>query len=103
MKSKDDGLAWSDNLWTGPDSLQFRDIHGLGQSKAVAMSIGTGESSQIFLTADGGASWTRSYVMTHPEGFLDCIDFWDDMTGVAYGDSFDGYPFILRTVDGGAS
>lgn len=103
LKSKDDGRTWSKNLWTGPDSLQFRDIHGLRGNKAVAMSIGSGQASQMFLTTDGGASWTRSYVMTHPDGFLDCIDFWDDLMGVAYGDSFDGYPFILRTVDGGAS
>ncbi len=103
MKSNDEGLTWTDNLWTGPDSLQFRDIQGLTEGKAVAMSIGTGEASQIFLTADGGKSWIRSYVMTHPDGFLDCIDFWDDQRGVAYGDSFDGYPFILRTTDGGRS
>lgn len=101
LKSDDDGLTWSPNLWTGADSLQFRDIQGFSSDVAVTMSIGSGASSQIFLTEDGGASWSRTYVMTHPEGFLDCIDFWDDQRGVAYGDSFDGYPLILVTTDGG--
>jgi photosystem II stability/assembly factor-like uncharacterized protein len=103
LKSQDEGLTWSSNLWTGPDTLQFRDIQGLSGSKAVAMSIGSGAASQIFLTNDGGKSWSQTYVMQDPEGFLDCLDFWDDLRGVAYSDSFDGYPFLLRTVDGGES
>ncbi|MEM8894977.1 MAG: oxidoreductase [Bacteroidota bacterium] len=103
LKSLDLGNTWSGNLWTGADSLQFRDIHAFDSNRAVTMSIGSGASSQIFLTQDGGANWSRTYQMDHPEGFLDCMDFWDDQFGVAYGDSFDGYPFILRTSDSGES
>lgn len=39
--------------------------------------------------------------MEDERGFLDCMDFWDEQSGVAYGDSFDGVPYILRTQDGG--
>jgi len=36
-------------------------------------------------------------------GFLDCIDFWDEKRGVAYGDAIDKWPYILITEDGGNS
>ena len=39
--------------------------------------------------------------MDHPDGFLDSISFWDKSNGLAYGDSFDGKPYILKTDDGG--
>ena len=41
--------------------------------------------------------------MTDSAGFLDCIDFWDDQNGIAYGDAIDNYPYILLTIDGGKS
>ncbi len=103
IKSSDDGTNWSDNLWKGPDSLQFRDVHAFDDEKALVMSIGSGASSQIFSTEDGGNSWSQTYQMQHPDGFLDCMGFWDEQRGIAYGDAFDGYPFILTTTDGGQS
>ena len=42
-----------------------------------------------------------AFVMDHPDGFLDSISFWDKSNGLAYGDSFDGKPYILKTEDGG--
>ena len=44
-----------------------------------------------------------AFVMDHPDGFLDSISFWDKSNGLAYGDSFDDKPYILKTEDGGNS
>jgi len=35
--------------------------------------------------------------------FLDGMDFWDENSGIAFGDPLDGYPLVLTTVDGGRS
>jgi len=100
-RSTDGGLTWYVSQGPGGDSLQFRDIHGFDADRAVLMSAGTGIASRIYWTSDAGANWTLGFLMEDERGFLDCMDFWDDLHGVAYGDSFDGVPYILRTQDGG--
>ncbi len=41
--------------------------------------------------------------MDYPGGFLDCMAFWDENVGIAYGDAVEEELFILRTEDGGES
>ena len=41
--------------------------------------------------------------MPHPEGFLNTIELWDDLSGLAFGDSVNRELFILKTTDGGSS
>ena len=67
------------------------------------MSVGNGNESQIHLfSAQNGWDFLEvAFVMDHPDGFLDSIAFWDKLNGLAYGDSFDGKPYILKTEDGG--
>ena len=100
ISSHDGGKNWE--LFQHPtgDSLQFRDVHGFGKNKAVLMSAGPGSQSRIF-TLTGETLWEENFVMQDSLGFLNCIDFWDQKRGVAYGDSFDEYPYILQTMDGG--
>ena len=102
-RTVDGGSAWELLPGPGGDTLQFRDIHGFSAEAAVAMSAGEGSLSRIYLTSDGGGEWTLAFLMTEPAGFLDCLDFWDERRGFAYGDSFDGIPYILVTQDGGRS
>ena len=99
----DGGKSWERRGGPSGDSLQFRDIHAFSARGAVAMSAGSGSASRIYRTSDGGESWALAFLMDHPEGFLDCLDFWDDERGFAYGDSFDGSPYVLSTDDGGGS
>ena len=103
LRTVDGGDAWQRVAAPAGDSLQFRDIHGFSSRAAIALTAGTGPASRIYRTADGGETWTLAFLMDAPEGFLDCLDFWDGERGFAYGDSFDGVPYILLTGDGGRS
>ena len=103
LRTVDGGDEWERVPAPGGDSLQFRDIHGFSSRTAIALTAGTGPASRIYRTADGGETWTLGFLMDAPEGFLDCLDFWDGERGFAYGDSFDGVPYILLTEDGGRS
>ena len=103
LRTLDGGSTWEQIAAPGSDSLQFRDIHGFSSRAAVALTAGQGPVSRIYRTADGGETWTLRFLMDAPEGFLDCLDFWDGDRGFAYGDEFDGVPYILVTGDGGRS
>jgi photosystem II stability/assembly factor-like uncharacterized protein len=100
--TKDGGANWQQFNHPTGDSLQFRDVHGFNKNKAVLMSAGSGSLSRIF-TFTAPDQWEENFVMQDSLGFLDCIDFWDDQRGIAYGDAIDNYPYILLTSDGGKS
>ena len=101
LRTADGGSTWERVSAPAGDSMQFRDIHGFSSESAVALTAGEGPLSRIYRTDDGGNSWTLGFLMEEPAGFLDCLDFWDENHGFAYGDSFDGVPYILLTRDGG--
>ena len=101
LRTLDGGSAWKRIPAPAGDSLQFRDIHGFSTESAVGLTAGEGSLSRIYRTDDAGRSWSLAFLMEEPAGFLDCLDFWDENRGFAYGDSFDGVPYILITGDGG--
>lgn len=102
VRSLDGGDSWQLFRYSNMDSLQFRDIHAFDQNSAILMSAGVGAESRIFkFTAPD--QWEENFVMQDSLGFLDCIAFWDDENGIAYGDAIDQYPYILLTKDGGRS
>ncbi|MEO1083994.1 MAG: oxidoreductase, partial [Acidobacteriota bacterium] len=100
-RSTDGGESFAFQTVPGAEALDFRDIDAFAGGVAYALSAGPGDASQIYKTADGGETWTRQFVNTAPEGFLDGMAFWDADRGLAYGDPVDGAFFILRTADGG--
>lgn len=100
VKTQDGGDSWEYFTHPTGDTLQFRDVHGFNDSKAILMSAGPGSLSRIF-TFTTPDQWEENFVMQDSLGFLDCIDFWDDQKGIAYGDAIDSYPYILLTSDGG--
>lgn len=102
LRTENGGESWSALDSPAGDSLQFRDVHGFSANEGVILSSGTGADSRIYRTSDGGATWGLSFLMDHPEGFLDCLDFWDTR-GFAYGDAVDGSPYVLMTEDGGVT
>ena len=97
------GRTWRSRVVAGADTLQFRDVHALDARRAWLLSAGSGELSSIHHTADGGQSWTRQWTNAEPEGFYDCMDFWDESRGFAYGDAVGGGLRVLVTGDGGRS
>jgi photosystem II stability/assembly factor-like uncharacterized protein len=102
-RSDDGGATWTTGVVTGADTLQFRDVEGVDERTAILMSAGPGALSRVFRTDDGGESWTETFVMDHPEGFLDCMAFLDGERGLAYGDAVEGELYLIETTDGGRS
>lgn len=100
-KSLDGGETWQFGVVPGAERLEFRDVQAFSDEVALLMSAGKGEKSQLWRTNDGGETWARVFLMDHLEGFLDCMDFWDEYSGIVYGDSFNGETYLLQTRDGG--
>ena len=100
VRTNNGGVSWE--LFTHPtgDTLQFRDIHALDANTVMLMSAGPGSLSRIF-SFQAPDRWEENFVMQDSLGFLDCMDFWDNQRGIAYGDAIDKYPYILLTSDGG--
>ena len=100
IRSVDGGKSWDTYQYDQADSLQFRDLHAFSDREVVLMSAGPGALSRIFTySVDNG--FEQRYIMPHEEGFLNSIAFWDELTGMAFGDSFNGKMFMLKTIDGG--
>ena len=100
-RTTDGGATWEIGRVAGADSLQFRDVHGVNARIAYLLSIGKGRQSRIYKTVDAGYSWTLVYENAEPEGFFDCMDFWDPDVGLAFSDAVDGTFLIVRTTTGG--
>lgn len=103
LRTVDGGLTWQDVSPPGTADLQFRDIEAFDADSAVALSIGPGESSRVYVTDDGGANWTESFRNADPNAFYDCMSFWDRNRGLALSDPVDGAFRVLATADGGRS
>ncbi len=83
--------------------IDLRDIHVFDHRTAVAMSSGTGPSSRIYRTTDGGEHWELSFENTDPEGFFDAM-VWDRSgVGTVIGDPIGGRFMLLQSSDRGES
>ena len=102
-RTTDGGATWAAMVMPGEETLQFRDIDAFSANTAYMMSAGGGTVSRIYRTDDGGVTWDLQFQNQHPDGFFDCMAFWDVDHGVLYGDEIEGQLFILRTENGGDS
>jgi photosystem II stability/assembly factor-like uncharacterized protein len=85
----------------GAAALQFRDVEGITDQVAYLLAAGSGTDSRIYMTTDGGATWTLQFVAPdNPNYFYDCFSFWTPKRAVVMGDSVNGRFPILRTSDG---
>ncbi len=100
VRTTDGGSTWTAASVPGADSLQFRDVDAFDASTAYLLSSGSGDDSRIYKTSDAGATWTLQFTNTDPDGFFDCMAFWDSNHGAAYGDAVDGSLVILTMSDG---
>lgn len=100
-RSLDGGQTWQKGQVKGGESLQFRDVHAVNEQVAYLMSAGEGTASRIYKTIDGGKTWEMQFQNAAPEGFYDCIAFWDGEKGLGFSDSVQGTFPIVRTENGG--
>jgi photosystem II stability/assembly factor-like uncharacterized protein len=103
LRTDDSGATWRQLTIPGSARLDFRDVDGVGDRVAYALSIGNGESSRIYKTIDAGASWSLQFTNRDPKAFFDAMAFWNADRGIAFSDSIDGQLVILRTDNGGKS
>ena len=99
LRTINGGITWRADTVPGASALDFRAIAARSASTAHVMSIG--DSSRIFRTTDGGASWSLRFTSTRKGSFLDAIEFWDSRHGIAMSDPVDGRFLIVATDDGG--
>ena len=101
LRTLDGGASWSGGIVPDADTLQFRDVHAISADVAWLLAAGPAQMSRIYHTDDGGESWQIQWVNEEPDGFYDCLSFFDAQRGLAYGDAVNGELRILRTTDGG--
>jgi photosystem II stability/assembly factor-like uncharacterized protein len=101
VRTTDGGATWTALAVPGADTLDFRDVDAVDDRTAYVLSIGSGELSRIYKTADAGATWAEQYVNRDPKAFFDAMAFWDAARGVAVSDAVDGRFVILTTSSGG--
>ncbi|KAI1439645.1 oxidoreductase [Annulohypoxylon stygium] len=106
LRTVDGGLTWASvgpKLSPADASLEFRDIEAWSANRAVVLSIGEGNSSRIYVTENGGASWDLTFTNQDPEAFYDCVAFETPEHGMAMSDPVDGKFKLIETRDGGES
>ncbi len=88
-----------------PDAakLDFRDIEAFDANTAYILSIGNGESSRIYKTTDGGATWKLQFKNTNEKAFFDAIACWDKKNCIAMSDPVDNKFVLINTKDDGAN
>ena len=100
LKTVDGGKNWNVGKVPDAEKLDFRDVEAFDANTAYLLSIGDGESSRIYKTIDGGATWKLQFKNTNPKAFFDAFAFWDKTHGMAMSDPVDGKYFLLETTDG---
>lgn len=105
-RTVDGGLNWSPGVIT-PEEVEPAMIFALSDEKAfvpVYKSSGWTGLPGMFVTYDGGTTWTRQTdIFTDPTAFPDIVHFFDTDNGVAIGDPVGDYFDIYTTPDGGDS
>lgn len=100
LKTVDGGKSWTVGKVPDAEKLDFRDVEAFDANTAYLLSIGDGESSRIYKTSDGGATWKLQFKNTNPKAFFDALAFWDETHGIAMSDPVDGKYVLLETSDG---
>jgi photosystem II stability/assembly factor-like uncharacterized protein len=93
--------SWKVSRVPGTEALDFRDVEAFSADLAYLLSAGPGEQSRIYKTTDGGKTWMLQFTNKDPNGFFDCMAFWDSDHGIAVGDPVHGKFVLITTEDGG--
>lgn len=100
-RSTDGGTSWSTDTIPGAGGLFLVDVHAV--SPATAFVLGTsfdGGLARIYRTDDGGRTWRSIFEDSRAGAFYDGLAFWNDSSGIAFGDPVDGAFTVAVTRDG---
>jgi photosystem II stability/assembly factor-like uncharacterized protein len=103
LRTTTGGTSWRNVSPAGAKGLALRDIEARDGQHAVALSIGPGKQSGIFVTDDGGARWRRTFTNHNRSAFYDCLAFSKDGTGLAMSDPVNGHFRFVISRDWGHS
>jgi photosystem II stability/assembly factor-like uncharacterized protein len=98
-RSLDGGQTWRFLQVKGHEKLEFRSLYAFDSLKAIIVNAGS--PAMIMKTTDGGRNWKTVFQNSHPEAFVDGVDFWNAKEGIVYGDAIQGSMLIIETKDGG--
>lgn len=98
-RSIDGGNTWRFLQVKGHEKLEFRSLYAFDSLNAVIANAGT--PAMILQTTDGGRNWKSVFQNSHPDAFIDGVDFWNSSEGIFYGDAIEGSMLIVKTRDGG--
>jgi photosystem II stability/assembly factor-like uncharacterized protein len=98
--TSDGGDSWRGGVVPGADSLEFRDVEGVSGSIAYLLAAGPGDRSRIYVTTDGGRSWSLQFTNRDTSAFYDCFAFWGRRRGFTMSDAVGGRFPVVRTTDG---
>jgi photosystem II stability/assembly factor-like uncharacterized protein len=101
LRTTDGGEHWTATAVPGAETLDFRDVQGVDAVTAYLLSIGKGQSSRVYKTADGGVHWKLLLQNPDPDGFFDEMAFWNPRHGILVGDQVGGQMVVMITEDGG--
>jgi photosystem II stability/assembly factor-like uncharacterized protein len=101
MHSTDAGASWAVDTIAAARTFDLRGIAAVNRLTAHAMVAGA-DTARIFLTRDGGHSWTLEYDDTRRGVFLDAIALWTPRDLIALGDPIGGEFTVIVSRDGGA-
>ncbi|MBS1932989.1 MAG: oxidoreductase, partial [Bacteroidetes bacterium] len=83
-RSTDAGKTWQWMTVKNFETKDFRDIEAFDKNTAVIMAIA--EPAVILKTTDGGKNWKTVFTDSTKGIFLDAMEFWNDVSGIAVGD-----------------
>lgn len=98
-RSIDGGKQWTFTPVRGFEGMDFRSLYAFDSLNAVVANAGS--PAYILRTTDGGRNWKTVYTNSHPQAFIDGVDFWNEREGLMYGDAINGRMLLIRTTDGG--
>lgn len=93
------GMQWQFHAVPGMEKADLRTLYAFDSLHAL---VGNAGSPAVLLrTVDGGKTWKEVYRNSHPDAFLDGVDFWDEKRGLVYGDPINRRLLLLKTTDAG--
>jgi hypothetical protein len=93
LKSTDGGETWNETTLNNPNPVEFKAIYF--PSSNVGYAVGDGPFETILKTTDGGDTWNP--INSHTTSGLNCVHFYDDNTGLVFGDN----GVVMKTTTGG--